>query len=134
VKSFILLLLLLSITNADVTLIKSKSCNFNKIDLNIISKLFMLKKTYFQDEKVIIIDSDNREVYTNFVKKYLGKTPRKMKVYWTIMLFTGRKIPPKKLSKESLIDFNDKGICHISYINIDDKIKNWDKLIGYKID
>jgi hypothetical protein len=134
VKLFILLLSLLSIINADIKLIKSESCTFNKIDTKIIDKLFMLKKTYYQNKKIIVIDSENKSVYEDFVREYLGKTPIKMKIYWTRMLFTGRKIPPKKLSIKYLENFKDNGVCHITYIDENKNPKNWKKLMGYKSD
>ncbi len=94
----------------------------------------MLKKTYYQDKKIVVIDSDNRSVYNDFVRKYLDKTPIKMKVYWTRLLFTGRKIPPKKLFIKDLENFIDRGVCHITYIDANNNIKNWKKFTGYSSD
>jgi hypothetical protein len=85
----------------------------------------MLKKKSIDNEPITILDSLDKEVYNLFIKKYLKKSPRKMKVYWTRMLFTGKKIPPKKLSIKEVTFLDTKNSCYFSYVKADDKPKNW---------
>ncbi len=128
-KIIILLLILFYFVNADIKLIKSKSCELHYLNISMVSKLFMLKKTFYENEKIIVIDNKNKFIYNTFVKKYLSKTPRKIKIYWTRMLFTGRKIPPKKLSNSELKNIKNKNICYLSYIDSKQNIQGWEELL-----
>jgi len=51
-----------------------------------------------------------------------------MKVYWTRMLFTGKKIPPKKLSIEELYQLDVNGSCYLSYVEEETQLKRWNSI------
>ena len=92
----------------------------------------MLKKRTIARESIKIIDSSEKITYKKFIKQYMNKSPRRMKTYWTRMLFTGKKIPPKKLSSAELNALDSGRGCYLSYIVYKElKPKDW-KIIKIK--
>lgn len=125
-KKFILLnIFFLSILFADIKIIASHSCKVESLSEQDAKSLFMLKKKSINDESITVVESSDKEIYKYFIKKYLKKSSRKIKVYWTRMLFTGKKIPPKKISKEELYGLDTNNSCYISYLEEFDKPTNW---------
>jgi len=90
-----------------------------------IKNIFMIKKRSIEDEPVIVLDSYDKEIYTIFINKYLNKSSRKMKVYWTRMLFTGKKIPPKKLSIDELKLIDTNSSCYLTYVEENSIPESW---------
>ncbi|CAA6800200.1 MAG: Unknown protein [uncultured Sulfurovum sp.] len=119
----------LNFLNAEISLISSKECKLKSISKSEVKKLFLLKKKFLNKEKIRVVDASNKALYNQFVKEYLNKSVRKIKTYWTRMLFTGKKIPPKKLSLHELKSLANHGVCHLTYVNKkDNKFKDWKTL------
>jgi len=123
---------MLDFANADIEIIASPSCRVEVIEKSDVKKLFMLKKRTLSKESIKIIDSSEKITYKKFIKKYMNKSTRRMKTYWIRMLFTGKKIPPKKLSLDELNDLDNSRGCYLSYIIYKElKPKEW-KIIKIK--
>lgn len=132
----ILIVFLITFVKADrevgleVEVIGSHACQFHSMTQKEVQKLFLLKKHTIEGQKVVVLDSNDKELYKAFIAKYLNKSLRKIKTYWVRMLFTGKKMPPKKVSLEMLKMFGDNNVCHISYYpSVKEKMKNWKKMI-----
>lgn len=124
-----LLIITLSILNANITMIGSPTCKIDNISSKEIKYLFTLKTNTLNTQKIVVIDNADKTIYKEFVKKYIKKSLKKMKVYWIRMIFTGIKQPPRKVNFEDLEDFNkDTDSCYLSYIEVGKKPKSW-KLI-----
>lgn len=93
----------------------------------------MLKQQIINGESIKIADRMEMPIYKEFIEDYMNKSLRKMKTYWIRMLFTGQQIEPEKLLLEEFNDFDNQGICYLSYIRKDEKIDmtNW-KIIKIK--
>ena len=125
-KKFVILsMFFISFLYADIKIIASSLCKVETLSIYDAKNLFMVKKRSIDNEPIIIIDNSNNEIYNIFIKKYLKKSSRKMKVYWTRMLFTGKKMPPKKLSQEELLSLDTNKSCYLSYMEEDNKPINW---------
>jgi len=124
-KFIILIMFCISSIHADIKIIASPLCEIETLSMYEIKNIFMVKKRSINDVSVIILDSLEKETYNVFIKKYLNKSSRKMKVYWTRMLFTGKKTPPKKLSIEEINLLDTNSSCYLSYIEEKNKPKNW---------
>jgi len=125
-KFIILIIIFISSLNAEIQIIASPLCKMESLSIYEIKNIFMLKKRSIENEQITILDNSNKETYNIFIKKYLNKSSRKMKVYWTRMLFTGKKIPPKKLSIEELkLLATNNSSCYLSYVEEDSKPKSW---------
>ncbi|CAA6813315.1 MAG: Unknown protein [uncultured Sulfurovum sp.] len=131
-KIIIVTFLLLTFLTANVEIVSSKSCKVESLSKSDIKKLFMLKRKSIANEKIVVLDSSNKKLYHSFIADYLNKSVRKIKTYWVRMLFTGKKIPPKKLSLVELHNLEDEETCHISYVARErDMPINW-KIIHVK--
>jgi len=116
------ILLISTIVNAqDIKIIASKGCNFDTIKYKSIKDLFMKKTKYYNNTYIEVFD--NNECYKKFITKYLSKSPSRMRIYWTRMIFTGSKKPPKKVSEDKLIQ-TDTNSCKISYTKLT-YVKGW---------
>jgi len=120
-----LIITLITFLDADIKIIASPICKVESLSPHEIKNIFMLKKRSIEEESIKVLDSLDKETYAIFIKKYLNKSSRKMKVYWTRMLFTGKKIPPKKLSIEEIGLLDTNNSCYLSYVEEDKKPKNW---------
>jgi len=124
-KFIILIITFITFLDADIKIIASPLCKIESLSEHEIKNIFMLKKRSIDEESITVLDSLEKETYTIFIEKYLNKSSRKMKVYWTRMLFTGKKIPPKKLSHSELNSLDTNSSCFITYVENDKKPKNW---------
>jgi len=124
-KIIISTILLLTFSNANIHIVASENCTVESLSKSQIKKLFLVKKKSVSGEKVIVLDREESKLYGQFVEEYLNKSVRKIKTYWVRMLFTGKSMPPKKVSLDQLKAVEHK-TCHISYVNNKDDIpKNW---------
>jgi len=121
-KYLISIILIINIVNAkDINIIASKGCDFDTITTKSLKDLFMKKTRYYQQNHIEVFDND--ECYKKFISTYLSKSPSRMRIYWTRMIFTGSKKPPKKISDENLIK-SDTDSCKISYTKLNN-LKGW---------
>jgi len=83
----------------------------------------MKKSTVYKEIPLEVFDNQN--YYNDFVVKYMKKSPTKMNIYWTRMIFTGTRKPPKKISEQTLLKLvPPKDTCLLSY-TATDTIKGW---------
>jgi len=112
---FSILFITLALNATDINVIASQGCNFDTITYKSLKDLFMKKTKVYADKHIEVLD--NNECYKNFISKYLSKSPTKMRIYWTRMIFTGSKKPPQKISEDKLIK-TDINSCKISYTKL----------------
>ena len=77
----ILSIIVFDFAQADIEIIASPSCSVEVVAKSEIKNLFMLKKSLVLGESIMIIDSSEKATYKKFLKKYMNKTPRRMKTY-----------------------------------------------------
>lgn len=122
-------IILLTLSSAEVQIIASKSCKVSSMSKNDVKKLFLLKKRLVDGKKIVVLDRTEATLYAKFIEQYLKKSSRKMRAYWVRMLFTGKVMPPKKVSLEELKMLSTKGTCHISYLKEKQGIpNNWNTI------
>lgn len=128
-KIIISTIILLTLSHGNVQIIASKNCELGLLSNKEVKKLFLLKKTLIEDQKVVVLDSMEATVYAQFIEQYLKKSSRKMRAYWVRMLFTGKLMPPPKVSLEELQSLGSDEQCHLSYIRLSvETPKNWKML------
>jgi len=110
----ITLVLLVSIVNAKIVIVVSEQCEFDKISTENIKYIFMGMKSSLLGQKIVAVDSSDRNLYEKFSKKYLNKNLTKMKIYWTRMVFSGKRKLNKKVHLDNLDSLKEK--CSITYL------------------
>lgn len=111
--------------HAEIGVIASDACKVESLTKTDIRQLFMLKKKHVNDEYVVVVDSSDTRTYEFFIEKFISKSSYNMKAYWTRMLFTGRKIPPKKYSIDELSELREETHCYITYVDLKNKPEFW---------
>jgi len=105
----------------DIYIIATDECKFDSIDNKSIKDLFLKKIRYYKNTYIEVLDNDT--CYDNFLLHYLKKSPKRMRIYWTRMIFTGSKKPPKKISQHDFTKAKDN-LCHVSYTK-KENVKGW---------
>lgn len=123
-KYFILLLSMM-LLEAKVDIVVSPSCQIDELSSYEVKKLFMIKQTVIDNQVITVLDNKDQKLYQEFLKEYLNKSPRKMKVYWTRMLFTGKKVAPKKFSLKLVNSEENNNTCYMSYMEAKQKPQEW---------
>jgi len=125
----ITIFLITIVSYADIALVATPSCRFNSIDEQSIKKLFMKKTTQYKGEPIKVYD--NRELYNDFLQSFIHKSPTKMNIYWTRMIFTGTKKPPKKVTGNQLRSLlKEQNTCRLSYTA--QPIEGWKEVHVYR--
>ena len=100
----------------------------NGTKLSLPNPKFLGKKKTINAEPIVVLDSSEKKIYKKFAKEYIHKSLRKMKTYWVRMLFTGKKIPPKKFSLQELSTLDSQNSCYISYMEEEKIPTNWKEI------
>lgn len=111
--------------HAEIGVIASNTCKMKSLTKSDIRQLFMLKKKYVNDEYIVVVDSSDTSIYSAFLEQFISKSSYNMKAYWTRMLFTGRKIPPKKFLIDELDELKEENNCYITYVDLQNKPALW---------
>lgn len=102
-KTIIFLLLSSSFLNgSSFKIYASKGIDTDTLSKSQISKLFLKKINKINGQKVVVYD--NTELYEEFTKYFLNKTPAQIHAYWMKQVFLGKKVPPEKLDKKMIIE------------------------------
>ena len=93
-----------SAVQADVVVVTNKSVNTANLDTRDIKKIFLGKKTYWDDnKKITLFILAKSPAHKEFVKKYLGKSENQFTNYWKQLLFTGKGMMPNRVKDEEVI-------------------------------
>ena len=130
--SMLLGLLSLSLSQvalADVVVITNKSTSVDALSAEQVKALFLQKeKTLPGGGAVELGDQPNDSpAYREFAKKVLGKSPKKLKRYWSKRVFAGKGIPPKVVGNDAAMkEWVSKTPNSLGYIDagaVDDSVK-----------
>lgn len=123
------LLLIFNLLHAKVVVIASQGCSISTMTNKDVKHIFMGEKSYIEGNRVIAVDNNNLEVYAQFVNDYLGKNMIQMKVYWTRMIFSGRKKPLKKVDERNLEKISQsEPLCYMTYIKENEIPNYWENI------
>jgi len=106
--------------HADVAIIVSPKANINKIDQDVIARIFLGKTSSLPNgEKAVPVDLEKGSpVYNEFAKSVLGKTPSQLSTHWSRLIFTGRAKPNKQVnSAEKMKELVASNANFIGYID-----------------
>jgi len=114
-KILALLTILSVMLFSDIKVITSEKNGLTSISYKELSDLYLGKTNSIKGIKVTPID--NKDSYKEFYKKVIKKTPKQFRAYWLKQIYTTKKQPPKKLSKQEivkLLKINSKVISYSS--------------------
>jgi len=98
---------------AEVLVVTSKNNKIKNINSKELSDIYLKKITKVDNKRVVPID--NIDDYDKFYKKVVKKTPQQIHAYWMKEIFTGKKRPPKKVSRDQITKELQKDQKNISY-------------------
>jgi ABC-type phosphate transport system substrate-binding protein len=103
--------------------------NTNELSEKDISRIFLGKQLTFPDgsEAVPIDRAPGSEQRSSFNRVVLRKTDQQVKAYWAKQVFTGKRLPPKRLTDaEEILTAVSENPNSISYIDsslVDDSVR-----------
>jgi hypothetical protein len=101
--------------------VSSDESSIKSLSKEEISNLYLKKSDEIDGKKVGVID--NKDDYDEFYEKVLNKTPSQIHAYWMKQIFLGRRVPPKRVSKNELKDELKKDKDSIGYSSDDLELK-----------
>ena len=114
-KTILILATVTSITFANISVITPKNNKLTHITKKELRNLFLKKTNHIRGIKITPIDSSNRELYEQFYKKVIKKTPSQIREYWINQVYRGTKQPPKRLSYNQIKKEIEKNSMIITY-------------------
>jgi len=114
-KTILILATVTSITFANISVITPKNNKLTNITEKELTNLFLKKTNHIRGIKITPIDSSNRELYEQFYKKVIKKTPSQIREYWINQVYRGTKQPPKRLSSNQIKKEIEKNSMIITY-------------------
>ena len=114
-KTILILATVTSITFANISVITPKNNKLTNITEKELTNLFLKKTNHIRGIKITPIDSSNRELYEQFYKKVIKKTPSQIREYWINQVYKGTKQPPKRLSSNQIKKEIEKNSMIITY-------------------
>ncbi len=86
---------------SDVVLIVNKEVSDNSLSRDDVKKIFKGKKVKWSDGGNIRFVTLKTSAHKAFLKAYVRTSPRKYKMYWKKMIFTGRGKMPKSFGSDA---------------------------------
>lgn len=127
-KLFIPLLFSINLYGDNLVVIVSKDSSIDSISKKELSKIFLSKtKKLPNGQKALRVEINDEKIISKFYKSVSNKNQKRLKKYWTKMIFTGRGLPPKKLSSideiKQFIQNNPNAISYIPIKNLTNNLK-----------
>lgn len=119
---------ILTSAHAEVAVIVSPNANINKIDQDLVARLFLGKASSLpNDTRAIAIDmKKGSRIYNEFSESILEKTPSQLSSYWSRLIFTGRSKPNRQVNSakemKELISKNKNMIGYIDTKDVDNSV------------
>jgi len=122
---FLISVVLTNILFAQTIYIASPSCVVNSLSKYQLKQFYLGHLHQHNDKKVIALNIEDSTLQKEFTTTILNKTPNQLKMYWSRMLFTGRKTPLDTIKYEDLSKLEQSKECHITYVQEGKVAQNW---------
>jgi len=125
---FLLLLLPGLLSANEFAIVVNKNNPITSLDQASIKKIFLGKKTFWEDgHSIDVYLQKQKDLHKAFTKKVLNKSVRQYKMYWRRELYSGTGLPPQQVINDqalkSEIVSNTRAIGYIHVNNLDDTVK-----------
>lgn len=89
-----------------------------------IKKIFLGKKRVWKDgTKIVVAINTDEDLFSRFLKKYVGKSPSQYDNFWRTKIFSGKRSSPQMLDgNQQMINFVKNTEGAIGYISTDSKL------------
>jgi len=114
-KLLILSFILTTFAFSNISIVTSSNSKLSNITPKDLANLFLKKTNTINGVKLTPIDNQNPQIFQEFYKKVVKKTPDQLHAYWTKQMYRGDKTPPKRLSTLALKQAMKKNQQIISY-------------------
>ncbi len=114
---------------AGVVVITNKATKTDSLDAGQVRSIFLQKTKRFPDGSVAIVadQSSKSPVRREFNKKVLKKSSKKLKRYWSKLVFSGKGVQPKVIGDDSAmkewVSKTPNSLGYISEESLDDSVK-----------
>ncbi len=126
---FILLVTAYSSLTADIAVITNKTAKFDSLSAKEVKSIFLQKSKTLPDGSYAIVGDQpsSSTVRKEFNKKILKKSSKKLKRYWSKLLFSGKGVPPKVIGNDEdmkkWVASTPNSLGYIDIESLDDSVK-----------
>ncbi len=99
-KKLLLLAIFSSALLADIKVMISNEKSLVSISKEKLADLYLGRTDNINGIKVMPVD--NKESYKEFYQQIIKKTPKQLKEYWMKEMYSGTRVPPKKMSTQEI--------------------------------
>lgn len=129
IRLFIILFVMTHCFGSDVVVIKSQECTAKEISKTELKYLFLGVTTVHNNQDIVIYYNQKEKLQANFFESYMDKTPMQMKMYWTKMIYTGKKHPPQMIDSDELKKIGASSVsCMYTFVENDKIAKGWSRI------
>ena len=103
--------------------------NDSELSKSDIKKIYLAKKRTFPNSSpVVMLDQPSgSKIKKEFGKELLGKDQRRLKAYWSRLIFTGKATPPEEMASDEeikkFVALNPDAIGYIDAQSVDNSVK-----------
>ncbi len=114
---------------ADLVVITNKASKVDVLTADQVKALFLQKEKSFPNGDNVVLGDQNSgsAVRDEFGSKVLGKSPKKLKRYWSKRVFAGKGVPPKVVGDDAAMKAwvakTPNSLGYISAGALDDSVK-----------
>lgn len=121
-KIFLIFTFLIVTLSAQMRVYVSHSSEINTITLQELKNLYLKKTKLLHNKKVVVYD--NIDEYKTFCTQVIHKTDGQIHAYWMKQIFSGKRIPPSKITASEILQILNSNPHAISYseVNLDAKV------------
>ena len=114
-KALLISFLLSTFAFCDLSIYISHNNKLSKISHKDLADIYLKKTDTVNGIKVIPVDSKNQELFQEFYKKIIKKSPKQLHAYWMKQIYRGNTQPPKRLSPSAIKKAMQKNKSIIAY-------------------
>ncbi len=114
---------------AEVVVVTNKATPVGQLNATQVKALFLQKEKSFPGGGTVQLGDQpsSSPIYKEFARKVLGKSPKKLKRYWSKRVFAGKGVPPKVVGgNEAMKQWVSETPNSLGYLDadaVDDSVK-----------
>lgn len=116
-------------SNGEIAIVAGKNSKVTAATTEDVRKIFLGKSTVLGNGTIVqaLDQQEGSPAWEEFSEQVLGKSPKQLKSYWSIQIFTGKGVPPQSVGGAeevtAAVSKNPNAIGYMNAADVTDKVK-----------